>query len=99
MDPKTWSDMVHEAKNLEVAFGNSLKEIEENEDETSIIQRRCIRLKKYVSKGDKIVQENLICLRPCPKDAIPPYLINKVIGKSILNDKKEGDYLKWTDLK
>ena len=88
MNPKTWSDMVHEAKNLEVAFGNSLKEIEENEDETSIIQRRCIRLKKNVSKGDEIVEENLICLRPCPKDAIPPYLINKVIGKSILNEKK-----------
>ena len=38
-------------------------------------------------------------LRPCPSDAIQPYNLKDLLGKKIKDNKKKGDYLKWTDLK
>ena len=43
-------------------------------------------------------EEDLIVLRPCPKDAIQPYQLDLVIGKKLKIDLIEGDYLRWKDI-
>ena len=81
MNPKTWKEMVLSARKLERAMGNGEKKIEENEKNTSIIQRRSILSAKKLNKGKKITKDDLVFLRPCPKNAIEPYKFKKIIGR------------------
>ena len=62
-------------------FGLRKKIIEKNEIETVILQRRAIRSKTKLTKGSKLKSSNLISLRPCPKNGILPFEINRVTGK------------------
>lgn len=98
MDPKTWREMVDRTRELENSLGNGIKRVEENESQTVILQRRSIRLASDFSAGTVIQREHLEVLRPCPKDGLPPYLMNEVIGKSLRHDMKHGEYIKWIDL-
>lgn len=98
MNPKFWRDMVDRTRELENALGVGIKQVEENEKETVVLQRRAIRLEGNLSAGRVLSRENLVVLRPCPEDAIPPYSINDLIGKRLREDMKSGDYLRWTDL-
>lgn len=98
MNPKTWRDMVDATRELEYALGTSIKKIEENEQETSILQRRCLRIKDTLKEGTTIEENMLEVLRPAPKEAILPYEINKIIGKKLRVDKESGSHLSWSDL-
>ena len=75
------------------------KIIEDNEVETEIVQRRALRVKEDLDVGSIIERDNIISLRPCPKDAIPPYKISEIIGKLIKEKIKKGDYIKWEYLR
>ena len=98
MNPDSWKEMVERSNELFLALGNGVKRVEENESETVVVQRRSIRVNKNMSKGDIIKEEDLICLRPCPEDAIEPYHLNDIVGKTIQCEISEGDYIKWNKL-
>ena len=99
MNPSTWKFMVKSSTELYYSLGSGKKQIEKNEKEAAVVQRRCVRLKNNIKKNKKITKKDIECLRPAPKNSIPPYLINEVIGKTIKINKKEGDYIKFADLK
>ena len=99
MDYNSWKDMVDRTRELESSLGNDIKKIEDNEKETVVLQRRAIRAKRDLIKGEIISNEDLEVLRPCPEDAIPPYDLEKVIGKYLIEDIKAGDCLRWTNIK
>ena len=99
MNYDSWRDMILYSRDLEESLGKSKKKIEKNEVETVILQRRSRRLNEDLKKGSILKKNNLICLRPCPNDAIQPYDIKKVIGKKINIDLSKHDYIKWKDLK
>jgi sialic acid synthase SpsE len=44
-----------------------------------------------------ILANDFVPLRPCPKDALQPFEIEKAIGKSLRRDIPEGDYLRACD--
>ena len=73
--------------------------IEKNEKETVILQRRAIRIKIEIKKGEKIVKENIFPLRPCPIDAYPLQKIDRIIGKKAKRKFVKGDYIKLSDFK
>ena len=98
MNPSSWKEMILRARELEQAMGIEEKKVEKNEKNTVNVQRRSIRLNKNLKKGDVIRTKDLVFLRPCPEDAIPPYLVNKVSGKKIKISKLKGDYIKLKDL-
>ena len=98
MDPNSWKTMVNSARELEAALGLEIKKIEENEEETVILQRRAIRVKIDVLKGQKITSDIVEMLRPCPKDAMPPYSANTLYGKFFKKNLKAGDYIKANDV-
>jgi len=83
---------------LENALGDSIKKIEDNEKETSIVQRRSIRLKRSLTIGDIISPEDIEFLRPCPKDGIAPYKKSEVIGKKLTVIKGKGSHLTFADI-
>ena len=43
MDPRTWRDMVDRTRELEAALGSPVKRVADNEKETLVVQRRCLR--------------------------------------------------------
>lgn len=99
MNPKSWRDMIDRTLELELALGDGFKRIEENEVQTSVLQRRSIRFARNIKNGEKITFTDLEVLRPCPKDGIPPYLIKEVVGKVVVKDFEKGEHAKWAYLK
>lgn len=97
MNPQSWRDMVDRTRELERALGQGIKRIEDNEIDTVVVQRRSIRTAHDIKAGTKLTEADLICLRPCPEDAIPPYEISKVQGRTVAKDLKKGEFLRWGD--
>lgn len=99
MNPKSWKEMVDASRELENALGNGIKKIEDNEQQTAIVQRRSIRVLSDLAQGTKITREHLTVLRPCPEDGLAPYHIEEVVGKTAAIEIKAGEHITWTDLK
>lgn len=99
MNPASWKGMVERTRELEDALGNGEKIIENNEVETVIIQRRSLRAIRNIDKSSILKKNDIIPLRPCPKDGIPPYKINEVLGKMAKVQITKGDYIKWEHIK
>ncbi len=98
MDPNSWRDMVDRTRELENALGIGVKQVEENEKETVILQRRAIRMEGDLNAGSILTRDHLTVLRPCPLDAISPCQIKELIGKRLRKGMKVGGYLRWIDL-
>jgi sialic acid synthase SpsE len=98
MNPKSWREMVDRANELYNALGDGIKRVEDNEKDTSVVQRRCLRFVKNFSKGHVLSRNDLFPLRPISSDGLEPYRINEVIGKKINRDVLEGDYIKLEDI-
>lgn len=98
MTPKSWQEMVERSKELESSLGDGKKKIENNEIDTVILQRRSIRVNKEIKKNYVLKREDLNVLRPCPKNAIDPRNIKKVIGKKVNKDITKDEILRWEDL-
>ena len=86
-------------RELENALGVGIKQVEGNETETVVLQRRSMRLKTELPADSILAREHFDVLRPCPQDAIPPSRINDVLGRHLRHDMRPGDYLRWNDLK
>ena len=93
MNPKSWRKMVDNANILYHSLGDGIKTVELNENDAKIVQRRCLRAARDISKGEIITKEDFVVLRPAPKDSIEPYELDKLIGKIIIQDIKEGDHI------
>lgn len=98
MDPKSWREMVDRSRELEAALGAGVKEVEVNESETVVLQRRSLHAQVALKNGHVIKPGDLVPLRPCPKDAIQPFELKNVIGKLLRRDIDEGGYLKIGDV-
>ncbi len=90
MNPNTWREMVNYSRELEYSLGNGVKTIEENERETSIIQRRGIYLTTDKKQGDIILPGDIEFLRPAPTNIYFPYEKDMVIGQILNMDKHAG---------
>jgi N-acetylneuraminate synthase len=98
MNPDHWAKMVEETRLLERALGSSDKFIAENEKDTAIVQRRCLRAARDVKAGEVFKRDMIDVLRPATPGAIKPHEIPNVIGTQALHDFKYGQELRWTDL-
>ncbi len=97
MNPKTWEEMVVNTRLLEKALGSSEKFIAGNEQDTCVIQRRCLRAARDIKAGEKMTRDMIDVLRPAVKGAILPPEINNVVGTTAAVDIKYGVELHWTD--
>lgn len=99
MTPKTWKEMVEQTMLLYEALGDGEKKIEENEKDSSVVQRRAIYLTKDKKKGEVITKEDIFPLRPYKEGGYAPYLENEVIGKILTMDISKDTMLKKEMLK
>ena len=98
LDIKAWKEMIDRTRELEEALGNDQKNIESNEIETVILQRRSIRAKRFIKAGEQINLENIEFLRPCPIEGLAPYLFEKIKGKYTISNIQKGDIIKYKNL-
>ncbi len=98
MTPVTWREMVDRTRELELALGSPDKAVAGNEQQTVIIQRRCLRAARDIQAGETITRDMISVLRPATPGAIPPYEISQVLGTRALTDLPCGKELRWTDL-
>jgi sialic acid synthase SpsE len=95
MDKKDFKEMVTSIRKLEKALGSSKKDIYEEENETVILQRRCLRASKDISKGTVITEEMVDVLRPAPEYSLPPKYKAIILGKSLKLDIRKGEEFTW----
>jgi len=98
MDPRGWRDMVDRTRELEAALGDGDKRVQDNERQTVVIQRRCLRAARALPEGAVLARNDLVPLRPAPPDAVFPYDLDKAVGMRTRRSMAKGDYFKWSDL-
>ncbi|HLW81499.1 MAG TPA: N-acetylneuraminate synthase family protein [Candidatus Acidoferrales bacterium] len=98
MNPQSWAEMVERTRELERALGSADKFVAENESETVIVQRRCLRAAAELEAGKMIERSDIDVLRPAPPDAISPYEIDKVVGRRLLLPVSKGQQIAWNML-
>lgn len=98
MNPKSWEEMVINTRQLEKALGSPEKFVAGNEQETCVIQRRCLRAARDIKAGEPFTRDMIDVLRPAVKGAILPPEIENVVGNRACRDIPFGMELHWTDL-
>jgi N-acetylneuraminate synthase len=98
MDPGNWARMVEETRLLERSLGAADKFVADNEKDTAIVQRRCLRAARAIRQGESFTREMIDVLRPATPGAIKPHEIASVLGTKALHDLQPGQELRWTDL-
>jgi N-acetylneuraminate synthase len=98
LNPADWAEMVENTRRLQRALGSADKFVAENEQQTVILQRRCLRAARDLRAGEVLTSEMLEALRPAPRDAVMPYDLERVLGKRLLVDLKFGQELKWEQI-
>jgi sialic acid synthase SpsE len=98
MNPENWAKMVEETRLLERSLGGADKFIAGNEQDTMVVQRRCLRAARDIKAGEVFTREMIDVLRPATIGAIKPDQIADVIGTKPLHNIPFGKELRWTDL-
>jgi N-acetylneuraminate synthase len=75
-----------------------VKQVESNELETAVVQRRSLRLAADLPAGTRLQRAHLSVLRPCPAGAIDPTHLPALDGRLLARPVKAGELLRWTDL-
>jgi len=96
MTPNAWREMVDRTRELERALGSADKRVTDNEVETVVVQRRCLRAARDIKAGERLAREMIDVLRPATPGAIKPYEIESVVGCKALVDIPAGEALRWT---
>jgi sialic acid synthase SpsE len=98
MNPTSWAEMVAATRQLERAMGSANKTIAENEHDTAVVQRRCLRAAQDIKAGQTLTRAMIDVLRPATPGAIMPYDIEQVVGLTARQDIQSGQELRWTQL-
>jgi N-acetylneuraminate synthase len=98
MSPSSWREMVERTRELENALGCGIKQVEENERQTVIVQRRSVCAAIDLFAGTILEKEHLTVLRPCPSDGLAPYYLDELIGKEIRHNIKAGEHVRWINI-
>jgi sialic acid synthase SpsE len=98
LNPDAWAHMVEETRHLERALGSADKYVAANEQETKVVQRRCLRAARDINAGESMSREMIDVLRPATPGAIKPHELESVIGTRATRAISAGQELRWTDL-
>lgn len=95
MDGKDFKEMVDNIRTLEKALGSSVKDLYEEERETVIIQRRCLRASRDIAHGERVTKDMISVLRPSDNEGLVPKYQDIIIGRETKEDMKKGDAFTW----
>jgi N-acetylneuraminate synthase len=98
LNPQTWAEMVDQVRILERSLGTPEKRVADNEKDTYVVQRRCLRAARAIKMGETITSDMIEILRPATPGALMSWDLEKVIGMKARHDMPFGKDLRWTDL-
>ncbi|MEA3351520.1 MAG: N-acetylneuraminate synthase family protein [Chloroflexota bacterium] len=98
MNPTSWAEMVQQVRTLERSLGCVDKFVNDNERETYVLQRRCLRAAGDIKPGETITTEMVEPLRPAAAGAIMPWELEQLVGKKALVDMPYGMDLRWENV-
>jgi N-acetylneuraminate synthase len=98
LNPQTWADMVDQVRLLERSLGSPMKRVADNEQDTYVVQRRCLRAAREIKAGEVFTEDIIEILRPATPGALMSWDLDKVIGMKARADMPFGKDLRWTDL-
>jgi sialic acid synthase SpsE len=93
MNPQSWRDMVDRSYELLVSLGDGIKIVEKNEEQSKLVQRRCLRVVTDLKKGHILTDSDFISLRPISEGGFEPFEKNSLVGKELKEDIKAGEHL------
>ena len=88
--------MVLGIRRVELAMGGEIKSPTNSEKNIKIV-RKSIHLAKNLNKGDLIIKDDLIMLRP--GDGISPMEIDNLVNRPVNKSLQSGHKLNWKDIK
>jgi len=98
MDAQEFKEMVKSIRILEKALGSPIKRVYDEEEETMMLQRRCLCASREIQK-DSIICENMIdVLRPFVAGALEPKYKSRILGRVAKVNYKKGDPFTWDNL-
>jgi len=98
MNPHSWKEMVIASNELYDAMGDGVKVIEDNEIDTSVVQRRALRYTRDLPVGHILVESDVFPLRPYDPKGYHPYEKEQILGKPLGNDVKVDEIVKKGDI-
>ncbi|OGZ62608.1 MAG: flagellar biosynthesis protein FlgA [Candidatus Staskawiczbacteria bacterium RIFCSPHIGHO2_02_FULL_34_10] len=96
MEPEEFKQLIQKTRLLEKALGDTKKEVVGEEQETVIVQRRSLHVKRDIKKGEIISLEDIIELRPAV--GILPKHKNIVAGRKAKSDMLKYEAIYWENL-
>ena len=98
LNPDNWAHMVEEVRILERALGRAEKQVAANEQDTYVVQRRCLRAARAIQAGETFTEEMLEVLRPATPGALMAWDLPSVVGKQAAADLPFGKEITPSDL-
>jgi sialic acid synthase SpsE len=96
MNLRQMDSLVHDVKELEKALGSPIKQVEECEKETRIIQRRSLFTVMKWYKGSGITESMVKVLRPAT--GLEPKYLKQIEGLKAKEDIEECEPITWEKL-
>jgi N-acetylneuraminate synthase len=95
MDPASWRAMVDDTALLLRALGDGVKRVQDNEQETRVVQRRSVCASHDLPAGTTLTEADLRSLRPALPHAISPRHEERVVGRTTRRAVRAGEALTW----
>lgn len=95
LEPQELKAMVDALRNIEKALGDGIKKVSNSERKNIAAVRRSIHIARNISKGQKIVPEDLIMKRP--GTGISPMQVDSLIGRIAARDMEIDEMIGWRD--
>jgi len=99
MSPVDWREMVDHVRQLESALGDGVKRIEENESETAVLQRRGLRYRRSLKRGEVLTERDVIAVRPRLSDSLDPQQLRLIEGRRLRVDVERDSQIMLSDLR
>ena len=97
LEPDELKEMVKSIRHISNALGSGQKKPSESELKNREIARKSIHIKKALSQGHILTEDDLIMKRP--GNGISPMVWRSIIGKSLRVDVQDDHLLLETDIK
>ena len=92
LEPKELKQMIKSIREIEISLGSSKKTITKSEAENRKIIRKSLVAQKYIPKGQKFTNKNIVSKRPA--EGISPMNFKKILGKKAKKNFKPDEIIK-----
>jgi N-acetylneuraminate synthase len=63
-----------------------------------VLQRRCVRAARDLPAGTVLTRDDLVVLRPAPREAVPAHEVTELPGRTLTRALVAGEDVRWGDL-